>query len=71
MTFELTEEAIKEFQKAFFLDTGIRLSQKEARDRGTRLLKLFSLIFRPIPKEVDLTVYMPKSKGKYEQQANK
>ncbi len=71
MNIELTEQAIKEFQEAFFLDKGARLSQKEARDKGIRLLKLFSLIFRPIPKEVDLTVYMPKSKHKYEQQTDK
>lgn len=61
MTFELTEQAIKEFQIAFYKDKGKRIDKKTAKVLGTRLLKFMKLIYKPIPKEANIAIYMRKS----------
>lgn len=48
---DLTQEAITEFKKAFELDfPGQEISPEDAEAMGMRLINLFSVIYKPIPK---------------------
>lgn len=46
----LTTEAIKDFQEAYKRDFGEEISAEEAEAMGQRLISLFSVIYKPIPK---------------------
>ena len=47
---QLTKEAIEEFKELYFQEYGRKISDKEALEKGIRLLKLFQVIYRPIDK---------------------
>ncbi|MFA6305631.1 MAG: hypothetical protein WC651_02795 [Candidatus Gracilibacteria bacterium] len=47
---KLTPEAIQEFQDAYRKDFGLEVSKEEAEQLGLRLITLFSVIYKPIPK---------------------
>lgn len=46
----LTPEAIKDFQDAYKRDFGEEISAEEAQAMGQRLISLFSVIYKLIPK---------------------
>lgn len=47
----LSETAIKEFKEIYYKEFGAILSDKEAEEKGTNLISLFKIIYRPIPDE--------------------
>ncbi len=47
---QLDNEAIKAFQEAYKKDFGKEISAEEAEAMGQRLISLFSVIYKPIPK---------------------
>ena len=47
----LSEEAVLEYQQIYKKEFGEEISLEEAKEQGTKLLKLFSIIYRPIKKE--------------------
>ena len=50
----LSEQAITDFKKAYFLDFGKEINDDKAQELGINLLEFFALIFRPIPKEINI-----------------
>ena len=46
----LPPEAIEDFRKAYFKDFGLEISKEQAEELGTRLITLFSVIYKPLPK---------------------
>lgn len=46
----LSEQAIKEFQAIYKKEFGEDISYAEASEKGTKLIRLFKIIYRPIPK---------------------
>lgn len=49
----LSDEAIKEFRKLYKKHYKTEISVEEARRRGTNLVELFKVIYRPSPKNVN------------------
>jgi len=47
----LSKKAIKEFKEIYYREFGKVLSKEEAREKGQRLLSLFKIIYRAIPKD--------------------
>lgn len=47
----LSEKAIASFQQIYKQEFGAEISRDEAIAMGTKLLRLFQLIYQPIPKE--------------------
>lgn len=47
----LSDEAIAEYQKIYKKQYGKDLTKEEAIAQGIRLLNLFKIIYKPIPKE--------------------
>jgi len=47
----LSKEAIEEFKKIYREEFGKKISDEEAQEKGQRLLSLFKIIYRPIPKD--------------------
>ncbi len=47
---KLTLEAIEEFREAYRKDFGREISKEEAEELGIRLITLFSVIYKPLPK---------------------
>lgn len=45
----LSSKAVRDLQKVFFLDYGIRITPQEAQARGLPFLKLMKHILKPIP----------------------
>lgn len=45
----LSPNAIKDFQKAYFDEYGVQISDSEANRLGLKLLHLFKAIYKPIP----------------------
>ncbi len=50
---KLSEEAIEEFREIYRKEFGKEISDGEAQEMGIRLIRLFKIILRPIPKEMD------------------
>lgn len=48
---KLTQQAIKDFQKAYEEDFGEKISEAKAEEMGIELIELFRIIYRPIPNE--------------------
>ncbi len=46
----LPREAILEYQEIYKKEFGHDISYDDAREQGTKLLRLFGLIYKPIPK---------------------
>lgn len=46
----LSREAILEYQEIYKKEFGQEISYDDAREQGTKLLRLFNLIYKPIPK---------------------
>lgn len=49
----LSQKSIKEFQAIWKAQYGEELSEKEALELATRLLLLFKVIYKPIPRKVN------------------
>lgn len=49
----LSDEHIKEFQVLYKEHFGVEISKEEARENGAKLLRLISLIYRPIDQSDD------------------
>lgn len=47
----LSEKAIASFQQVYRQEFGTEINRDEAVAMGTKLLRLFKLIYQPIPKE--------------------
>lgn len=47
----ISEKALKEFKEIYKEEFGEDISDEEAIDLGTRLINLFKVIYRPIPKD--------------------
>ncbi len=47
----LSKEAIMEYQVIYKKVYGEEISYKEAMEKGSQLLRLFQLIYQPIPKD--------------------
>jgi len=47
----LSEKAIASFQQIYRQEFGAEISRDEAIAMGTKLLRLFKLIYQPLPKE--------------------
>ena len=47
---QLSKEAIEEFKEIYKKVFGEEISDQEAYEQGSRLLRLFKAIYRPIPK---------------------
>jgi len=47
----LSQKAIMDYQAAFKKVHGKEISHDEAQRQGLQLLRLFQLVYRPIPKE--------------------
>lgn len=50
----LSDEHIKEFQKLYGEHFGIEISKEDAYENGAKLLRLISLIYRPIDQGEDV-----------------
>lgn len=48
----LSKKAVEEYQQICREEQGRELSYEEAQDEALRLLQMFKVIYRPIPKEV-------------------
>lgn len=46
----LSEQAIKEFQAIYKKEFGEEISYADASGKGEKLIRLFKIIYRPIPK---------------------
>jgi hypothetical protein len=46
----LSKKAIKEFQQIWLEEFGEEISDDFALEKGTKLINLFEIIYRPIPK---------------------
>jgi len=49
----LSDKAIKEFQNIWKKEFGESISKDKAVERGTKLVNLFRVIYRPIPKDYE------------------
>lgn len=47
----LSDQAIAEFKEIYKHEFAEDISDNEAKEKGERLLRLFSLIYKPIPKD--------------------
>jgi len=47
----LSKQAIADFQKIYLLEFGVELSNQDASEKAIKLLRLFKLIYQPVPKE--------------------
>lgn len=47
----LSKKAISDYQAIFLKEYGYEISEEEANRQGTKLLRLFRLIYRPVPIE--------------------
>lgn len=45
----LSEEAVRSFGEIYFEQFGEKLSDSEADEKAVKLLRLFKLIYRPVP----------------------
>ena len=45
----LSPDAIREYKEIYKAEFGIELTDAEAEEQGLRLLRLFSLLLRPLP----------------------
>ena len=50
----LSQKAIIDFKKAYFLDFGKEVQDNEAQELGIKLIEFFDLIYKPVPKEVNI-----------------
>lgn len=57
---EISNEAIRGYQKIFNKHYGIWLSDDQARDQAIRLLRVFKLIYKPIPDSNGIKLYETK-----------
>ncbi len=48
---QLLDEDIKKFQSLYKSRFGIDINQKEALDKGTKLLRLMELVYKPMSQE--------------------
>ncbi len=46
----LSKKAITEYQEIYKKEFGVEINEQEAKEQGTSLLRLFKLIYQPIPK---------------------
>lgn len=59
---QLSQQAIRDFKKTYLKVKGKKLSNREANEKGLKLLNFFKLVYKPIPiKDKDLFI-----KGKNE-----
>lgn len=58
----LSKKAIKEFKVIYKKEFGKDISDEEANTKGLELLRFFKLIYKPIPKSVDLNKYRAETK---------
>jgi hypothetical protein len=58
----ISDEAVKEYQKIYKKQFGKEISKDEARLQGGKLIQLFKVIYRPIPKEKETKDYNGKSR---------
>lgn len=47
----LSEKAAKEYKEIYKWEFGIELSDEEVRDEAERMIRMFQVIYRPIPKK--------------------
>ena len=47
----LSKKAIEEYQAIHKKEFGVEISEQEAQEQGMKLLRLFKLIYQPIPKK--------------------
>jgi len=55
-TLEIDQDALQEFKEIYQAEFGKTLSDAEALEMGQRLLRLFQIIYRPIPGDPDCIV---------------
>lgn len=48
----LSKKAVNEYQKIFLREFGKPISYEEANSQGVRLLRLFKIIYQPLPKHL-------------------
>ena len=48
---KLSKEAIKEFKEIYKKEFGEEISDREAYDKASNLLRLFEAVYKPIPKD--------------------
>ena len=48
---QLSKQAIKEYKEIYKKAFGEEISDQEAYEQGSRLLRLFKAIYKPIPKD--------------------
>ena len=53
----LSSKAIKDFQEAYFLDFGIKLTPEQAQSEGLPFLQLMKHLLKPIPISVERKNY--------------
>ena len=53
---QLSQQAIDQFKRIYFLKFQKQLSDEEANKKGVELLKFFKLVYKPIPKNFDGSV---------------
>ena len=49
-TFQLSEQAIKDFKRIYFEEKGEKISDIKANELGVLLLNFMKLIYKPLPK---------------------
>ena len=47
----LSKQALSDFKSIYKQEFGESISDQEAKEKGEKLLRLFSLIYKPIPKD--------------------
>jgi hypothetical protein len=47
----LTDDEITEFQRIYRKNFGKEISREDARERGTKLVRLFEIIYKPMTKK--------------------
>lgn len=47
----LSKNAVLEYQENYKKEFGREISYEEAQEQGTKLLRLFKLIYQPVPKD--------------------
>lgn len=67
----LSDENIKEFQELYKEHFGIEISKEDARENGTKLLRLISLIYCPKDQEGSKSVAAPRAETPIEQKVEK
>ena len=58
----LSDENIRKFQELYKEHFGVEISKEDAYENGTKLLRLISLIYRPIDEEEPDTITAPHTK---------